>query len=67
MAQERGDGKYVHTGDSVGVMMDTTKVELSFELGGVNHGDVYEGIPLDKPLVPCVILWNKGDSVELVI
>ena len=58
-------GKYVHTRDSVGVVMDTAKGELSFVLNGVNHGVAYEGIPLDKPLVPCVILLFEGDSVEL--
>ena len=63
----KGGGEYVHTGDSVGVVMDTAKGELSFALNGVNLGVVYEGIPLDKPLVPCVVLGYKGDSVELVI
>ena len=47
--------------------MDTAKGELSFVLNGVNLGVAYEGIPLDKPLVPCVILYCPGDSVELVI
>ena len=58
-------GEYVHNGDSVGVVMDTTKGELSFVLNGVNLGVAFKGIPLDKPLVPCVLLGNKGDSVEL--
>ena len=58
-------GQYIHTGDSVGVVMDTAKGELSFSLNGVNLGVAYEGIPLDKPLVPCVLLENEGDSVEL--
>ena len=62
----KGDGQYVHTGDSVGVVMNTEKGELSFALDGVNLGVAYEGIPLDKPLVPCVLLWGGGDSVELV-
>ena len=61
------DGKYVHTGDSVDVVMNTAKGELSFVLNGVNLGVAYEGIPLDKPLVPCVLLWSIGDSVELII
>ena len=60
-------GGYVRTGDSVGVVMDTAKGELSFVLDGVNTGVAYEGIPLDKPLIPCVLLFYKGDSVELVI
>ena len=63
----KGDGNYVHTGDIVGVVMDTTNDGLSFVLNGVNLGVAYEGIPLDKPLVPCVILGFKGDSVELEI
>ena len=62
----KGNGQYVHTGDSVGVTMDTAKGELSFILNGVNLGVAYEGIPLDKPLMPCVILDYNSDSVELV-
>ena len=61
------NGQYVHTGDSVGVVMDTAKGELSFVLNGVNLGVAYEGIPLDKPLVPCVLLYWEDDSVELII
>ena len=64
---KKRDGEYVHTGDSVGVAMDTAKGEVSFVLDGVNLGVAYEGIPLDKPLVPCVLLRYEGDSVELVI
>ena len=45
--------------------MDTAKGELSFVVNRVNLGVAYEGIPLDKPLVPCVILYYGGDSVEL--
>ena len=53
----------MHTGDSVGVVMDTAKGELSFAVGGADHGVAYERIPLDKPLVPCVLLLWNGDSV----
>ena len=61
----KGGGQYVHTGNSVGVVMDTTKGDLSYVLNGVNLGVAFEGIPLDKPLVPCVLLYWGGDSVEL--
>lgn len=61
----KGNGQYVRTGDRVGVVMDTIKGELSFVLGGINLGVAYRGIPLDKPLVPCVILGNECDSIEL--
>ena len=63
----KSEGKYVHAGDTVGVLMNTTKGELSFVLDGVNLGVAFEGIPLDKPLVPCVIFGEKGDSAEFII
>ena len=52
----KGDGEYICIGDSVGVVMDTAKGELSFVVNGVNLGVACDGIPLDKPLVPCVLL-----------
>ena len=33
----------------------------------MNLGDAFEGIPLDKPLLPCVVLVYEGDSVELIV
>lgn len=65
--QRKRIGQYVHTGDSVGVVMDTVDGDISFSINGESLGVGFEGIPLDKPLVPCVILKNKGDSVEFVI
>ena len=62
----RDYGEYVHTGDTVGVVMDTAKGELSFVLKGVNLGVAYKGIPLDKPLVPCAILRFEDDAVEII-
>ena len=47
--------------------MDTTNGELSFVVNGVNLGVAFNGVPLDKPLVPCVLLSWEGDSVELII
>ena len=64
--RKESDGKYLHNGGAVGVVMDTAKGELLFAVNDVNFGVAYEGVPLDKPLVPCVILYYKGDSVELV-
>ena len=61
------DGEYVRTESTIGVVMDTAKGELSFALNGVNLGVAYERIPLDKPLVPCVLLKEGNDSVELDI
>ena len=64
--KKKENGEYVHTGDSVGVVMDTTKGELSFVVNGVNFGVAFDGIPLDKPLVPCVLFSHLGDSVKLI-
>ena len=59
--------KYVRTGDTISVAVDTLNGGVRFAVNGVSDGDAYSGIPLDKPLVPCVILWYEGDSVELII
>ena len=59
------NGKFVHTGDSVGVAMDTTKGSLSFYMNEINYGLAFDRIPLDKPLVPCVLLLWKDNSIEL--
>ena len=40
----KGWGDYVHNGDSVGIVMDTTKGELSYVLDGVNFGVAFEGV-----------------------
>ena len=47
-------------------LTDATKGELSFALDGVNRGVVFQGIPLDKPLVPCVNLGWRGGSIEIL-
>ena len=36
-------------------VMELIKGELSFVVNGVDLGVAFDGIPLDKPLVPCVI------------
>ena len=65
-APRKKEGKYVLTGDTVGVVMDMPKSELSFVVNGVNLGVAYDKIPKDKPLVPCMLLWNSGDSMKLI-
>lgn len=57
----------VTTKDFVGVTMDMKKGELSFSLNGSDLGIAYQKIPLDKPLVPCIIFTLGGDSVEISI
>ena len=58
------------SGSIVGHILDTTsrKVgKLSFVVNNKDAGVAYDNIPLDKPLVPCVLLHWAGDSVELVL
>ena len=61
------DEQFIQAGNSDNIVTDRTKDEISFVVNEMNLGVAYEGIPLDKPLVPCVILGYEGDSVELVI
>lgn len=57
------------TGSTVGHILDTTGPtgKLSFVVNNFHAGVAFEGIPLDKPLVPAVLLHFAGDSVELVL
>ena len=41
---DQENGGYIRTGESVGIVMDTSKDELSFFLNGMNLGVAYEGI-----------------------
>ena len=58
----------VYVGSTVGLIMSTKERTgtLSFVFNGTDEGFAYEGIPLDKPLVPAVLLHYAGDSVEIV-
>ena len=29
-------------------------------------GDCYTDIPLDKPLIPAILLYNQDDSIEII-
>lgn len=59
-------GLRIRKGNTVGVTIDTTVGSISFLVKGVDYGIAYKGIPLDKPLVPCVILGYEGDCVEII-
>lgn len=60
------NGRNVGNGSLIGVTMNTDNGKLSFMLNGIIAVEAYDGIPLDKPLVPCVVLCYRGDSVEYV-
>lgn len=58
-------GKNIGTRDIIGVVMNTVKGTLTYIIDNMNYGVAYEGIPLDRPLVPCVLLYNNGDTIEI--
>lgn len=62
-----GRGSTIDTGDEIGVIMDMEKGTLSYIIKGVNYGVAFKDIPLDEPLVPCVITGHIGDSVEITV
>lgn len=65
--RKKRKGEYVRTKDMVGVVVNTKEGKISFSVNGADLGVAYNEIPLDNPLVPCVLLYQHGDSVELVV
>lgn len=59
-------GSTIDTGDEIGVIMDMENGTLSFVIKGVDYGVAFKDIPLDEPLVPCVITGHIEDSVEII-
>ena len=45
--------------------MNMKKRTLKFIINNEDKGDSYTDIPLDKPIVPAVLLYDKDDSVEI--
>ena len=64
--RKKGNPAKNQQNNTVGVEVNTAFGEISFSVNGKSFGVAYSGIPLDKPLVPCVILFNKGISAEIV-
>lgn len=59
------EGKYVKEKSIIKITLDTNNGNLFFSLDDYDLGCAFEGIPLDKPLLPVVLIWCKGDIVEL--
>ena len=51
--------------DEIVVVMNMKKRTLKFIINNEDKGDSYTDIPIDKPLFPAVLLYNKDDSVEI--
>ena len=61
-----GPSEVLKAGDTVSVHVDTAKAEASFSINGKQHGVAFAKIPLNVPLVPVVLCYNKGDVVEIL-
>ena len=51
--------------DEIIIIMDMNKRTLKFIINNEDKGESYADIPLDKPLVPVVFLYDKDDSVMI--
>ena len=51
--------------DEIVIIMNMKKRTLKFIINNEDKGDSYTNIPIDKPLYPAVILYDKDDSVEI--
>ena len=47
------------------IVMNMNKGTMKFIIDNEDKGESYTGIPLDKPLVPVIFLYDKDDSVEV--
>ena len=41
------------------------KRTLKFIINNEDKGDSYTDIPIDKPIFPAVLLYNRNDSIEI--
>lgn len=60
--------QYRDYSDEITISMDTKNGNLSFSVGKGEEEEkeiCYTGIPLNKDLVPAVVLCNAGDTVEI--
>ena len=64
--QRKEAGHYATDGDFVGITLDMESGSLSFSVNGENMGVAFEGIPVDRPLLPCVVYLYSGDSAEIL-
>ena len=42
------------------------KRTLKFIIDNEDKGESYSNIPIDKPIFPAIILYNKDDSIEII-
>ena len=51
--------------DEITIVMNMKKGTLKFIIDDEDKGESYMNIPLDKPLIPVVILYDSNDKVRI--
>ena len=46
--------------------MNMKKKTLKFIINNEDKGVSYTNIPIDKPISPAIVLYNKNDTVEII-
>ena len=52
--------------DEITIIMNMSNGTLKFIIDDEDEGESYTNIPLDKPLVPVVILYDSNDKVKII-
>ena len=52
--------------DEIIIALNMKRRILKFIIDNEDKGESYSNIPIDKPIYPVVLLYDKDDSVEIV-
>ena len=52
--------------DEIIIVLNMKRRTLKFIIDNEDKGESYSNIPIDKPIFPVVLLYDKDDSVEIV-
>ena len=53
--------------DEIYIIMDMKQRNLKFKIDKDDQGEIYKDIPIDKSLVPAILLYDKDDSIEITL
>ena len=52
--------------EEIKIIMNMEKGTLKFIVDNEDKGELYENIPINEPLVPAILLYDKNDSVKII-
>ena len=58
--------KKLPSGTVITMIVDTTIGKISYKINGGEVKTAYHALTFDEPIVPCVMLYTKGDTVRLI-